>query len=223
MIILQRVIIKRCSQVVSWLFFAVLLSSCVQTAIPTTLPLSTPVLTRSTPVAYPNIASPTTEVYPSYPTSTPAAYPLPATMTPAAYPHPILTFTPTSPPAPTVIKTNEQVYSDPAGWYVVNLPNEWQVTENPNSFMGDEGIFKTGYLPEMMYMSYALDVCQWIANIGAKDTYSVALMFEHNMCKLTSLPGVMPPTVKAIIENPSADWLQRFLYIETDQTTLSKS
>jgi len=141
--------------------------------------------------------------------------PTPLTPTPRAY---SITVTPTflAPFVPIATKPNEQVYIDPEGWYSVNIPAEWKSTDSPNSFSGESGFFETGYLPEMMFMQHPLDVCQWLANIDSKSTYSVSWRSEHDGCELTSLPEITPATVQEIIKNPVADYPQRFFYIKTD-------
>ena len=188
-------------QVLSWFLLGLVMSSCgrreAASAESTKLLSFTPAITQSTMIA---------------------TYPNPQTSTPVAYPDSNLavTFTPTTQPAPVATQINEQVYVDPEGWYAVNFPREWQDTGLPNAFVGEDGFFETGYLSEMMFVQHKMDVCQWIANIDTKNTYSVQLMGIQNGCMLTSLPEVVPPVIQAIIENPSADWPHRFLFIRTD-------
>jgi len=130
--------------------------------------------------------------------------------------------TPISQTAAAAALINEQVYIDPAGWYSVSVPGEWQEIEQQNAFFGADGFFETGYLPEMMFIQHVGDVCQWIANISTPNTYSVSLAGLPNSCKLTPLQENNYPVTQAIIENPSADWTQRFLYIKTDTDHFSE-
>jgi hypothetical protein len=190
-----------------WLLLAASLNSCIQTE-----ELTTSISTL--PISITQISAKT--AYPINETPTSVAYPFPATEIQTAYP--VLTATPGSIVSftPVATKIDEQIYIDPDGWYSVNIPAEWENTESPNSFVGENGFFSTGYLPEMMYMAYAIDICQWLANINTKDTYSVVPLFDHNGCILTTLPEISPPTIQAVIENPAADFPQRFLFIETD-------
>ena len=117
---------------------------------------------------------------------------------------------------PPAAKPGDQVYVDPAGWYAVNFPAEWKTTSNPNSFAGENGFFETGYLPDMMFMRNALDVCQWLANIDPNSAYSISLGSQPAGCSLITLPEVTPPAVREIIRNPRADTPQRFFYVEAD-------
>lgn len=127
-----------------------------------------------------------------------------------------ITMTPIAQTAATATQINKQVYVDPAGWYSVSVPGEWQDMDQQNAFFGSDGFFETGYLPEMMVIQNVVDVCQWIANIDTQNTYSVSLADLPSSCKLTPLQEINYPVKQAIIENPSADWTQRFLYIKTD-------
>ncbi|NOQ40676.1 MAG: hypothetical protein GQ562_10195 [Anaerolineales bacterium] len=198
---------KRNIKVTICLFLLVLLSSCGQSTTPTVL---TGLISTPTGSPFPAAALAATIT------------PLQQTTTPTAYPILTGTFTPAPSYLPLATKSDEQVYIDPEGLYAVNIPVEWQAEDSPNSFVGVDGFFQTGYLPEMVYMRSALDVCQWLANIDTKDTYSVSWLRTHGSiigsgCQLTSLPGVTPAAVLEVIENPSADFPRRFLYIKTDK------
>lgn len=202
------IIIKRNFQIAVWLLLSVLLISCGQG---TTLTIST------TPVPIPLF----TESHPPL-ASHPAPSSIPHEPTPSAYPVPTVTLMPSPSHHPAVAKSDEQVYIDPEGWYAVNIPAEWQAEDSPNFFVGEDGFFQTGYLPEMMHMRSALDVCQWLANIDTKDTYSVSWLRTHGStigsgCQLNSIPGVTPAAVLEVIQSPSADYPHRFLYIKSDE------
>jgi hypothetical protein len=115
--------------------------------------------------------------------------------------------------APTAPRPTESLYSDPQGWYSIRIPSEWQNTAGS----AKDGSFETGYLPEMMFMRSEMDVCQWLANITIPNTYSISWPGTHpNSCQLISLPGAASAGVLEVIENPSADFAQRFLYIKAD-------
>jgi len=192
---------KRNIQITIWLFLLVLLSSCGQTTTPTILTGLT-----STPTGSPIPES----------ALTPTISPLQQTTTPTAYPILTNTLTPVPSFIPVATKFNEQVYLDPEGWYSVNIPVDWQAEDSPNSLGGEDGFFQTGFLPGMMFMRSPLDVCQWLANIETKDTYYVSWISTSRGCRLTSIPGVTPAAVLEIIENTSADYPQRFLYLKAD-------
>lgn len=202
------IIIKRNLQIAVWLLLSVLLISCGQVTTPTisTTLIPTSFFTES----------------PLPVTSLPTASSVPHTATPTVYTVLTGTFTPTPSYLPAATKSDEQVYIDPEGWYAVNIPAEWQAEDSPNSFVGEDGFFQTGYLPEMMHMRGALDVCQWLANIDTKGTYSVSCLRTHGStigsgCQLNSLPGVTPAAVLEVIQSPSADYPHRFLYIKSDK------
>jgi hypothetical protein len=118
---------------------------------------------------------------------------------------------------PPATQPGERLYLDPGGWYAVPIPAGWQQADGSGPYLGPDGFFETGYLPEMGFVPRVLDVCQWLANITTKDRYSVSWLGTHKpSCQLISLPGVEPATVLEVIENPSADFAQRFLYLKAD-------
>jgi hypothetical protein len=128
---------------------------------------------------------------------------------------PMGSLTPAGSLAPAATQANQQVYVDPQGWYTIRIPAAWEASGS--SFVGVDGFFETGYFPEKMYMPRVLDVCQWLANIEEKDTFSVSWMGTRpNSCQLISLPGASPATILQVTKNPSADWPQRFLFIRAD-------
>ncbi|MGB2954589.1 MAG: hypothetical protein WBB64_01340 [Anaerolineales bacterium] len=192
---------KRNVKVTICLFLLVLLISCGQSITPT-------VMTRliSTTTGSPVPAAALTQMISSHQHTT----------TPTTYPILTGTFTPVTTFVPAATKANERVYIYPDGWYSVSIPVDWQAEDCPNSFGGEDGFFQTGFLPEMMFMRSPLDVCQWLANIETKDTYYVSLINTRRGCRLTSIPGVTPAVVLEIIENPSVDYPQRFLYLKAD-------
>lgn len=131
---------------------------------------------------------------------------------------------PTPIDAPIAPNADQQIYHDPDGWFSLNLPAAWK-TQSANAFSGENGFFEARYLPEMMFMQQPVNVCQWLANIDSKATYSVALNFDNPVgpwsglpdpCTLTTLPGISPATVQLIIENPQADYEHRFLSLKAD-------
>lgn len=150
------------------------------------------------------------------------AYPAPQTYTPVAYPDPGngVIKTPTIQSIITATLNSEQVYVDPAGWFSVRFPGEWQDTGQRNKFVGEDGFFETGYLAEMKFMQQPVDICHWIANIETKATYSIysptILSDKANNCKLVTVPGIVPASTQAIIYNPNAEYEQKFFYIKTD-------
>ncbi len=131
-------------------------------------------------------------------------------------PFPASTITPTTTPS-------AHIYTDPEGWYLLDIPAGWQPTDEPNSFAGNDGFFQTGYLPEMMFMSNVMNVCQWLANIDTQNSYEVSWLttIHGNGCQLKSLPHITPAVVIEIVENPSADFQHRFLYIKANTEQLN--
>ena len=110
---------------------------------------------------------------------------------------------------------DQQVYTDPNGWYVVNIPADMRRADQPNVFFQPSGqLFETGYLPQMGYMSNADNVLHWLSDLGFKPEQS---SFED---KKASCP--MPTDTKhddrvqyEVHENPAADPEHRFVYIKT--------
>lgn len=166
----------------------------------------------------------------------PALPKIAVTQTPQPTPSPFYTLTPSSELTITSVATNtpnlppppdtrddEKLYVDPEGWFSFYIPLDWGENRSQGSFSGKDGFVEIGYLPDMMYMNSDFEVCTWLANIDTKDTYSVSFVSTNyrlsahtKSCQLTSLPGVYPAAVLEVIENPSADFQQRFLYIKAD-------
>ena len=137
-------------------------------------------------------------------TATPETTPTLARATPVPAPGAII------PPGP-----DEQVYTDPAGWYVVNIPADMQPGEKPNFyFRPSGGFFETGYLPEMGYMSNAANVLHWLSDLGFKPGQG---SFEDPKaaCPTPAGPNDAARAQYQIFENPGADPAHRFVYIET--------
>ena len=108
------------------------------------------------------------------------------------------------PPAP-----DEQVYVDPEGWYSVNFPANMRTIDKPNAFVGEDGIFETGYLP---YMSKPLNLCIWLANIVAKPEESV--IYWMDPCSVTARLDSGYTISYIVYENLLADPEHRFIYIK---------
>jgi hypothetical protein len=112
------------------------------------------------------------------------------------------------PPSP-----DQQVYTDPEGWYSVNFPVDWKPTDKPNSFSGEGGFFETGYLPEMGYVSKATTVCTWLANIESKPEQSTINWMPP--CSVSTKTDSGYNIDYVVYENPSTDPEHRFIYIKT--------
>jgi len=150
-------------------------------------------------------------------TYTPLISTTPLSPTFTASPYPPGTLTPQSPPVLSTSHANEQLYIYPEGWYSVRIPADWQAMDHPNKFSGIDGFFETEYLPEMMFIDQDVDICQWIANISTRNTYSMSFVGSiGDSCKLYTLPGVKPASEMEVIINPSADILHRVLYLKAD-------
>jgi hypothetical protein len=104
---------------------------------------------------------------------------------------------------------DEQVYVDPEGWYSVNIPADMKTIDRPNSFVGEDSFFETGYLP---YMSKPLNLCIWVANIVAKPEDSAINPWPP--CSVTTQSETGQNVSYVIYENPLADAEHRFIYIK---------
>jgi len=134
--------------------------------------------------------------------------------------------TPTDFSNPTAVPTpalDQQVYTDPNGWYSVFFPADMEPTDKPNVFshMGD--FFETGYLSELGYMSNVINVCAWLANIELEPGQSSVdwgAVFQANFqseprCSV-STKGISQESIQYdIFEIPAADPEHRFMYIKT--------
>ena len=183
-----------------WLILTILLSSCVQSTTPQIVPSVTIASTASS-TQVPSLVSTATPTYPPLVSNL-------VTVTPTYF-------------APMPTESYQQVYIDPACWFSVNLPANWEST-SVNVFSGEDGFFETGYLPQMMYMPHTHSVCDWLANINTNSVYGVffspSLYLNHNAnaCMLKSMPDITPANAQAIIENPNVNAERRFFYIKTD-------
>ncbi|HZM21288.1 MAG TPA: hypothetical protein VFC02_06065, partial [Anaerolineales bacterium] len=140
--------------------------------------------------------------------------------------------TPTDISNPTAVPSpapDQQVYTDPYGWYSVFFPEDMQPTDQPTifSWMGD--FFETGYLPEMGYMSNVINVCAWLANIefeprqSAVDWgYMLSPTFQSEPRCSVSTKGISEEIIKYdIFEIPAADFEHRFVYIKTSWSSFN--
>ena len=187
--------------------FVVMLTSCSGfTAPPATSPtdaIETAILITGTAVVKTQAAIPTDTplfIIPFYtPTPIPGAYAI-------------------IPPNP-----DQQVYLDPDGWYSVNFPTDMQATDKPNSFSRQGNFFETGYLPELGYMSTALSVCGWLANVEFESQQSIidrsnefsSLPRSYPRCSVSTNDTLGSTSNYAIYENPGANPEHRFIYIKT--------
>jgi len=156
--------------------------------------------------------SPTSVLQPFF-TQTSTASPIFQTLTTTTpIPAPALSPVPTQP--------DEQVYIDPNGWYSVAFPAKWKKSES-SSYVGSDGFFETGYLPDLGFVPDKLTVCEWLANIQTKNLYTISLT-ETYRCRLFSRPGIFPAIAWEIIENPFADLTHRFFYIKADNAHFAR-
>lgn len=124
---------------------------------------------------------------------------------------------PTTVPGPySIIPPNpdQQVYIDPDGWYSVNFPADMKPTDKPNSFSRLGAFFETGYLPEMGYVSRAITVCTWLANIESNPEQSTINWMPP--CSVSIKTNQWQTITYQIFENPAADPQHHFIYIKTD-------
>lgn len=115
-------------------------------------------------------------------------------------------------------KPNEQVYVDPAGWYMIYFPNDWLlIPDQPNFFYGREGSIETGYFPEMGYVSRDITVCVWLANVKLVPQKSSINWEPRDLsnCSVETKESSLLPSKYYVIENPQADPDHRFIYVKT--------
>ena len=135
--------------------------------------------------------------------------------------------TPTYLSAPTVVYTprpDEQVYTDPAGWYSILFPADMKPTDKPATFSRMGYFFETGYLPELGYMSNVMNICAWVANIelapeqsGVDWSPMMYPEFESQpRCSVSSHPYEGQTIRYEVFEIPAADPQHRFVYIKTN-------
>ncbi|CAG0989952.1 hypothetical protein ANAEL_02237 [Anaerolineales bacterium] len=125
--------------------------------------------------------------------------------------------TPTTTPVPTIVpfptKPAQQIYTDPEGRYIITFPADWKPTDKPNSFSGEGGFFETGYLPDMGYVSSAMTVYAWLANVEHRPEESSIYQLETGVVSTKSSSG---ESINYVIhETPLADPAHRFIYVKT--------
>lgn len=117
----------------------------------------------------------------------------------------------------------DQIFIDPAGWFSVRIPAEWQSTTSENGgkirYSGETGFFETGILPEMSYMPDVLNVCVWLANIDA-DPQLNKVIFGKTCQVMTKSDS--RNIVEWIIENPYAELDGRYFYIRSDEVNFEQ-
>lgn len=119
---------------------------------------------------------------------------------------------------PITPKPDQQVYTDPEGWYSVNFPANLGPTDKENRFSKESSFFETGYLPDMGYMSSAQNVCAWLANVTEEEPENFVVNFMssgHVECSISTKPDVSRQVIYEIFENPKADIAHRFVYVKT--------
>ena len=133
---------------------------------------------------------------------------------------------PTAVPSPA---PDQEVYTDPYGWYTVFFPADMEPTDKPNvfSWMGD--FFETGYLPEFGYMSNVINICAWVANIEFDPVlssvdwgYIMSPTFQSEpRCSVSSKGSFGEIIQYDIFEIPAADPEHRFVYIKTSWSSFN--
>jgi len=141
------------------------------------------------------------------------------TSVPYSYDSPTAIPGPDSYLSPVPSNPNQQIYIDPDGWYSTYFPADMKSKDKPNLFLGPDGFFETGYLPELGYMSRAIMVCAWLANVVSKpeesniERYLSDRDLSSSRCSvLTKENGLS--TEYEIFENPAADPEHRFVYVK---------
>ena len=135
---------------------------------------------------------------------------------------------------PTAVFTpapDQQVYTDPQGWYSIFFPVDMKLTDKPNAFARVGNFLETGYLPEMGYMSNIMNVCAWVANVDLEPEQSTvdwSAMFSPRFqteprCSVFSQVNEAESLKYEIFENPGADPEHRFVYIKTRWNPFSAS
>jgi hypothetical protein len=111
----------------------------------------------------------------------------------------------------------EQIYIDPVGQYAIKFSVDWKPTDKQNSFIGDDGFFETGYLPNLGFVSSGINVCVWLANMDAKSEQETVWLHYDNStqssrCEVVTTDSGLDHI--EIYENPGADYEHRFVYLK---------
>jgi hypothetical protein len=142
------------------------------------------------------------------------------TSLPFSYDSPTATPGPDSYLSPIPSDPDQQVYVDPEGWYSIYFPADMKPTDKPNSFLGPDGFFETGYLSELGYMSMATMVCAWLANVELKPEESTIEWYlsdrapSSSRCSVLTKENGSQSIEYKIFENQAADPEHRFVYVK---------
>lgn len=111
----------------------------------------------------------------------------------------------------------QQVYTDPEGWYSVNFPADLEFSEKEKRFSKGTRFFETGYLPEMGYVTRTNNVCAWLANIVEEEPENFIIDWYSfsPSCSILTKPDVSFQIKYEIYENPGADPAHRFVFVKT--------
>ena len=114
-------------------------------------------------------------------------------------------------------RPDEQIYTDPAGWYSVIFPGDFEPTNLENRFSKDNRYIEFGYLPDLGNVAGINNVCAWLANIVEEDTekWIVDWAFRPGSCSISTKQDIPFQVKYEVFDNPGADPSHRFVYVKT--------
>ncbi len=125
-----------------------------------------------------------------------------------------LTLTPVL-PAPLPTQPDEQVYTDPEGWFALSLPVDWLPGDAPGSFFGKNGFLDVRFLPDLGFMTNILNVSAWQANIEFPEPENTTIWLDGSV---TVDAGDGGKIQHLLFENPGAGYAHRFVRLTVDES-----
>jgi len=114
-------------------------------------------------------------------------------------------------------RPDEQIYTDPAGWYSVIFPGDFEPTNLENRFSKDNRYIEFGYLPDLGNVAGINNVCAWLGNIIEEDPekWIVDWAFRPGSCSISTKQDIPFQVKYEVFDNPGADPGHRFVYVKT--------
>jgi len=114
-------------------------------------------------------------------------------------------------------RREEQVYTDPAGWFSVIYPGDFEPTNLENRFSKDNRYIEFGYLPDLGNVAGIDNVCAWIANVFEEDPedWIVDWFNRSDNCSIKTIEELPRQIKYQVFYNPNSDPRHRYVYVKT--------
>lgn len=112
---------------------------------------------------------------------------------------------------------DERLYIDPAGWYSVIFPDDFEMTYLENRYSKGNRYIEFGYLPDLGNVAGIDNVCAWIANVIEEDpeNWIVDWFDRSDNCSTKTIEESPSQTKYQVFYNPNSDPNHRYVYVKT--------